>query len=107
MMGRYKTRDVDARGELILVPEIPDPITTGGRSTHCNFCVFNESREDGSSIEGAVLGRCGYEGPGGCREHGKDDHIFIYRHELKEYRARAVVAKINRANHNNAIEWSA
>jgi len=102
MMGRYKTRDTDERGELILVPEIPDPIATGGHSIHCNFCVFSESREDGSFIVGSVAGRCGYEGPGGCREIGKDDRIFIYRHELREYRARAIVAKINRAQWEGA-----
>lgn len=101
-MGRYKTRDVDARGELILVPEIPDPITTGGQSVHCNFCVFHESREDGSLIRVSTTGRCGYESLGGCREIGRDDHIFIYRHELREYRARAIVAKINRAQWEGA-----
>jgi hypothetical protein len=96
MMGRYKTRDVDARGELILVREIPDPVLTGGRGQNCNFCVFHESRETGEITMMHFPDRCGYTGPGGCRERYVDDRIFIYRHELEEYKARALVAKINR-----------
>lgn len=95
-MGRYQTRDVDERGELILVPEIPDPVMTSGESMICNFCVFHESRETGEITPAHVYGRCASTAPGGCREGGRKDRIFIYRHELQEYKSRALVAKINR-----------
>jgi hypothetical protein len=103
-MGRYKTRDTDERGELILVPEIPDHVATGGESMNCNFCVFHENRDTGEIMRNQVADRCGYPGPGGCRENFLEDRIFIYRHELQEYKARALVAKINRAREPERVD---
>jgi len=99
-MGRYKTVYADERGELIRVPSIGDPVATAGICPECNFCVYHESRETGEITNGGVSGRCG-DGAGGCDEpHANyESRIFIYRHELKEYRARAIVAKMNRAAH--------
>lgn len=87
-MGRYKTVMTDARGDLICVPEIPDPISAGSVSARfCNFCVYHEDRDTGQvHVDkpcGLVSTGCGL------------DTIYIYRHELPEYRARAIVAKMN------------
>lgn len=100
MMGRYKTVYAEERGEIIRVPSIEDPIATAGICPECNFCVYHESRETGEIRIGSTKGRCG-DSPGCCDElHARyDSNIFIYRHELKEYRARAIVAKMNRAAH--------
>ena len=100
MMGRYKTAHTDERGELIRVPSIKDPIATAGICPECNFCVYHERRETGEVLNGSTPGRCG-DSPGECDEpHAKyDTRIFIYRHELREYRARAIVAKMNCAAH--------
>lgn len=92
-MGRYKTVYADERGEIILVPEIPDPIAAGSvRDQYCNFCLYHEDRDTGQLNASQKCLKVHV----GC---GGGDVIPIYRHELKEYRARAIVAKMNCAAH--------
>lgn len=99
----YKTRFKDEHGEIIAVPEIRDPVVNDAWGAACNFCIYHESRQTGAHIKETHPERCGSTG---CNSYG-DPKIYIYRHELREYKARAFAAKVNSAAHKAALDEKA
>jgi hypothetical protein len=77
-------------GRILLVPKIADPVVAE-RYPNCNFCLGSIEGERPLSF--ARKEELCAEIP--CARHGF--RIGIFEHEMEEYKARAIVAKINRA----------